>query len=517
MKRSNLRNPGHIDFWLMIVFVAGASLSSIHFFGRSSMWFDELTAALNVQHHSFYQLATESLDYNQVAPVGFLLQEKLATTLFGENDFAFRFFPWIWSLVSLVLFLQVARHFIKGPLVVATFMLFSFSVAHWFYGGEAKQYSGDITAALFLVWSAFQLMKPHLKKPTIWLIAGLGFLFICSSLPAIVMAPFLLLAVYVWLWRNENLFSNRAVFIVTVFWAIACGFGAAYAKFVISGEVNGAMSSYWSRGFAPLDNFSHYFQWIIATLSKELSYFLTTWMEYSIPQVSLVAKALLFLSIPGIIFLFRKFSAETLMLFSPLIIAIILATARVLPFDNRVAIYATWPLIISGIGGIGALQYWFPVVFKQPVSTVLSLIIAVPIIVITIVLPSEHPPFNGQSSQPVLHELKKQLQPGDILYVYFKSRHALHFYGPKEGITNFVMGSSFDSIGPYLRELDKFKGNKRLWFFFSQWTEKQPFPDSMKAYLGNVIGKEIGGIPDPDGNREDLEAAVHLYDLTVHK
>jgi len=132
-------------------------------------------------------------------------------------------------------------------------------------------------------------------------------------------------------------------------------------------------------------------------------------------------------------------------------------------------------------------------------------------------LPSEHPPFNAQSSQPVLRKLKKQLQPGDTLYVYFTARHALHFYGPKEAVINYVTGNSYDSIVPFLRELDKFKGNKRVWFFFSQWTERQTFPDSIKAYLGNVIGKEIARIPDPDGNKEDLEVAAHLYDLSGQK
>lgn len=277
------------------------------------------------------------------------------------------------------------------------------------------------------------------------------------------------------------------------------------------------MSAYWNRGFAPLESISTYVKWIYNTLTSELSYFLTFWMESSVPQITIISNVLLLLSIPGILFLVKKYKVATLLLFSPLLVALFLATARILPFDNRVSIYATWPFIISGIAGIVALQNWLPLLFKPLVSTVISLFIALPIIILTIILPSEHPPFNGQSSQPVLRELKKQLQPGYILYVYFKSRHALHFYGPKEGITNYVTGNSYDSIAPFLRELDKFKGNKRVWFFFSQWTERQTFPDSIKAYLGNVIGKEIGEIPDPDGNKEDMEAAAHLYDLSCQR
>ena len=54
-------------------------------------------------------------------------------------------------------------------------------------------------------------------------------------------------------------------------------------------------------------------------------------------------------------------------------------------------------------------------------------------------------------------------------------------------------------------------------FVFTQWTERQPFPDSIKSYLGKVIGKEVGRIPDPYGQGEDMEAAAHLYDLSEKK
>jgi len=517
MQRSGFLNPRHINSWLLLVFITGATLSSIQFFGHSSMWFDELTCALNVQHHTYYQLATQSLDYNQVAPIGFLLLEKFATSLFGENDFAFRFFPWIWSLVSLVFFLDVARYFFKGPALVAVFILFAGSVSHWFYAGEAKQYSGDITAAVFLVWSGLQLMKEKISQSKLGIIAGLGFILIASSLPAIVIAPFVLSIILMGLLKKDISISKKHFLIISISWAGACAWGAYYAKFVISGKVSGAMSAYWSRGFAPLDSFGRYLKWIYITLADELSYFLTFWMTDVVPQITIVSKVLLLLSIPGTVFLAKKYKAATLLLFSPLLVALFLATARILPFDNRVSIYATWPFIFSGIAGLTALQNWLPLLFRPVTSIALSLIIALPIILITIVLPSEHPPFNAQSSQPVLRELKKQLLPGDILYVYFKARHALHFYGPKEGIINYVTGNSYDNIVPFLRELDKFKGNKRVWFFFSQWTERQTFPDSIKAYLGNVIGKEIVRIPDPDGNKEDLETAAHLYDLSDQK
>lgn len=500
-----------------MTFIIGITLRSIHFFGRSSMWFDELTSALNVQSHTYYQLTTQSLEFNQIAPIGFLLYEKLATSLFGENDLAFRFFPWVLSLFSLVLFFQISKQFVKGTALLATFILFACSVTQWFYAGEAKQYSGDVTAALFLVWSALQMTKPHPKKSTVWLIAAVGVVLISASFSAIAIAPFVLLVVFIRLLKKQIALSKASFWGIALCWAVACALGAWYAKFVISSTSNNAMTNYWSRGFSPLDSFTDYLLWVPKSLFKELSFFLTAWMEFSVSFIKSIAAALLILSVPGLVFLARKYALITIILFAPLTIAIILATARVLPFDSRVAVYATWPLLISGIAGITALQNWFPSLLKPALSTALGLMIALPIVIITIALPSERPPLNAQSAQPLLKELKKQLQPGDKLYVYYRARHAMKFYGSKEGITDYIVGGDYNNIVPYLRELDLLKGNKRVWFFFTQWVPPKPYPDSMKVYLGTVIGKEIGRIPDPDGLVEDLEVAAHLYDLSKSK
>lgn len=512
--QSSLFNLRQINFWIALVLMAAIALHSIHFIFRTSMWFDELTAALNVRDKSFYQLVTQSLDYNQVAAVGFLLLQKLSIVLFGVNDHAYRFFPFLFSIVSLFLFLEISKHFFKSIALLSVFTLCAGSVSLWFYGGEAKQYAGDITASLFIVWSALQLMKPGLKKETFWLIAIGGFMLILCSLPAIVIAPMVLAVVFISFLKKQIILAKQSFYLIVFVWSLACLLLAFYAKFIISTTVQDAMSNYWKRGFVPLNNFGEGLSWILSALKKELNFFLTFWMQDVYPSITFISMALLIFSVPGIIYLSKNYKWYMLILFAPLIIALMLSIFRVLPFDSRVAVFATWPLVISGIAGIQALQQWLPRLFTSAVTTALSLTIALPILLITIFSKTERPPFNAQPTQLVLHELKKQWQPGDLLFVYFKTQHALNFYGAKEGITNYKVGSNYQTIEPYLRQLDSLKGNKRVWFIFSQWTEKQPFPDSIKTYLGNVIGKEIGRIPDPHGSTEDLEAAAHLYDLS---
>ena len=143
MLKAYLR-PRHINFWIALSILVGITLRTVQYLGTSSMSFDQLTSSLNIQSRTFYELATQSLDYNQVAPVGFLLCQKLATYLFGETDEAFRFFPWLWSLVSLSLFVLIANVFLKGSYLLAAIIFFAGAASQWLFAGDAKQYSGDL-------------------------------------------------------------------------------------------------------------------------------------------------------------------------------------------------------------------------------------------------------------------------------------------------------------------------------------------------------------------------------------
>jgi hypothetical protein len=270
------------------------------------MWFDELTSALNIRDKSFYQLATQSLDYNQVAPVGFLWLEKLSTVFLGVNNHAYRFFPLVFSIISLFLFLNISKHFFKGIALLSAFTLCASSVSLWFYGGEAKQYAGDITASLFIVWSALQLMKPVLKKSTFWLIVIGGFILILCSLPAIVIASLVFAVVYINLLKKHIKLSKQSFYLIAFVWGLACLLLAIYAKFIISTTVQDAMSNYWSRGFVPLNNFGEGLSWIVSGLQKELNFFLTAWMQDVYPSIKFISLMLLIFSVPGLIFLSKK-------------------------------------------------------------------------------------------------------------------------------------------------------------------------------------------------------------------
>ena len=166
------------------------------------------------------------------------------------------------------------------------------------------------------------------------------------------------------------------------------------------------------------------------------------------------------------------------------------------------------------MAGLEALASWKQNKVVQYSTATLGVLLAINAALLMIIVPLFRPPYYSQPMQPVLKALKKKMQPGDVVYVYPKARWAMQFYAKREGIENYMVQKSDGTLDSLLRDADRLKGTKRVWYVFTQWTPSQPYPDSVKSYLGNVIGKEIDRVPDPYGLEGEQEAAAHLYDLS---
>ncbi|HZW88117.1 MAG TPA: glycosyltransferase family 39 protein, partial [Myxococcaceae bacterium] len=133
------------------ILVLGALVRSVQYFGRPSMWFDELAIALNIQRHSLGELVTHPLDFFQVAPAGFLTVVKLSSQLVGMSEFGLRLFPWLCGLAALPLFWRVAIRFLAGVPLLVALVLFAVSPSLVWYGSNVKPYAGDVAFTLLVV------------------------------------------------------------------------------------------------------------------------------------------------------------------------------------------------------------------------------------------------------------------------------------------------------------------------------------------------------------------------------
>jgi hypothetical protein len=126
---------------------------------------DEAQLALNLMHHSYSGLL-EPLDFNQAAPIGFLVVQKLVIGAVGNSAYALRMFPLLSALTASLLFYPVASKFIGRNAARFALAMFVVSQLLLVYAATSKQYSSDVAVAVALygtvLWAAGTLGRSQI-------------------------------------------------------------------------------------------------------------------------------------------------------------------------------------------------------------------------------------------------------------------------------------------------------------------------------------------------------------------
>src|SRR4051794_31733160 len=138
--------------------LVGAGLRTAAYCGDRCLWIDEARLALNLVTRTPAGLL-EPLDYDQGAPVGFLMLAKFCTDTFGAPERSLRLFPFLASLAGLVGFVWVARRLMPRPGVVLAVGLFALSPNLVSYATECKQYANDVAIAIGLLGLGLPLLE----------------------------------------------------------------------------------------------------------------------------------------------------------------------------------------------------------------------------------------------------------------------------------------------------------------------------------------------------------------------
>ena len=126
--------------------------------------------ALNIVNRSFRGLTTP-LDYNQGAPIGFLLVEKAVISLLGNHDYTLRIIPLLAGLGTIPLIYFVSSQYGRKYYFLLPIGMVAFSSALIYYSSEVKQYSSDAFMALCLI---FLFAKCLENKTGPRILVGLG-------------------------------------------------------------------------------------------------------------------------------------------------------------------------------------------------------------------------------------------------------------------------------------------------------------------------------------------------------
>ncbi|HUY93498.1 MAG TPA: hypothetical protein VMV10_32525 [Pirellulales bacterium] len=136
--------------WIRWLVAFGLALRTYHYLRGPSLWHDEAALVVNVLEKSFAELLGP-LWFSEAAPPLFLWLEKAASLLLGDDLYALRLAPFLASCLALVLFVPVARRWLPEAAVPWAVLFFACSDRLLWHACEAKQYSGEVLAAVAIL------------------------------------------------------------------------------------------------------------------------------------------------------------------------------------------------------------------------------------------------------------------------------------------------------------------------------------------------------------------------------
>jgi hypothetical protein len=498
-------NSSTVFLWAIIFW--GTILRFTQYLSNRSLWYDESTLAQSIVNRSFSELL-KPLDYNQGAPLGFLMLERSAVQAFGTTEYALRLFPLLCGVISLLLFYRIAKLTVAPRAVPIALGLFAVSGPLIYYSSEVKQYSSDVAIAVLLLSAAICYESCEL---TPWRVAVFGFLGAASvwfSHPAVFVLAGVGVSLASFCLARRRWARLGSLSIVFSLWALS--FAACYLISLRQLSNNRVLLEYWSYSFPPSPALSLLsVDWFIRT------FFGIFWSPLGLELSGIAALAFLV----GSISMFSNKAEKLFILSSPVALTLLAAGLHKYPFGGRLLLFIVPTLLL--LIAEGAEQIRCKTKDEAPIigACLIGLLFLHSLLFSTyhLIKPSagDLPPgiaHTREEIKPVMKYVQEHHLDGDVLYVYYDARPAFRYYAPRFSLNtvNLALGTS-DNWENYEKDLGQLRGHRRVWLLFSH------------SHAGISIDEEqfFLYLLDRRGTRLDdfksVGAAVYLYDLCEPK
>lgn len=466
-------------FAVGIILLLGFILRLRQYLTGRSLWLDEAMLALNIVNRNFAGLF-QSLDYDQGAPIGFLLVEKIFNILFGEHEFVLRFFPFLVGVASLVLFYLLLRRTTSGIGLLTGLALFAVGSELVYYSSEVKQYILDVAIAIILLYLAYPLFEGQGERRQYVYLGLTGAIGLWFSHPALfVLAGIGLVLLMQALWIRER-HQLGSVLILGVTWLASLG--VLYTASLRHLTQNRFLREYWQENFIPVPPWSDW-KWFgnffSGLLQDQIGISVSTWLVFIIIVMGFISLYIKNKSYAGVllaIFLFTSF-ASTLWLYPlggrfslfmvPMLILLIGESLEAL--ELRLSAKQGWGMLVAIL--VGAYLLYAPA--AQSITDFVR-------------------PKYYEHIRPAMATLAENWQEGDVLFVSNGAVPAFRFYADRYRLGDVVYYSSdaTDYLQPenILSDLKALDGKARVWVLIVHVYEKEDFneKDFLLDYLDTI-------------------------------
>ncbi len=317
------------------------------------LWHDEAFVAVNFLDRGFLDLL-RPLDYQQVAPAGFLGIELLAVRVLGFAEWSLRLFPIVCGLASVLVFHRLSGRLLEGKARLAAVAIFAVSFYPIRHAAEIKPYAGDLLASLVLLTLAAEWLHGPRRSRFLWIMAALAPGLMAVSYPAVLVGSGVALAIGVKavqsdLTRVRMAFAVYCVVLVASF--LALYFGATYAQ---SEAVRVFYrEGYWRDAFPPWDRPWLVPFWLIGVHAG-------TTLSYPVGGERGASLATLIACVWGARVLWQGGRRQTIaLLLAPLGMGLVAASLGRYPYGGapRLTQYlAPTFCLLAGVGAVGLLE-----------------------------------------------------------------------------------------------------------------------------------------------------------------
>jgi hypothetical protein len=384
-----------------------------------SLWIDEIALSMNVIMHPLLALA-QKLDFQQLAPLGFMWMQRLIVDLAGVSERTLRLFPLIAGCLSVVAVWDMSRRFLDryGALIAAALIGFApFAVR---YSNEAKQYGVELFVTAMLLWlRSYSGDMP--RKPTIQAgVIAAGVVACLFSIPAVFVLAGLWASYAAVALRAENrgrdlIFVGLAGFI----WSAA--FGVIYVT-LLAPNADPYLFEWWR----PLDLSLHLRDVSLGSLIAHGFLDPVLSLNSSVPYVprKVFAAGCICLILGGYAIAKLRGSQVALLFVTPLVLCLAAALAGKWYLYPRLVLW-TAPLCAVLIA---ATICWMATLAGRFSS--LARLIAIEAIIVFSLMGAAY-----SVRDPWVHDLRgavefsqRAMQPGDVVYVFAQAMPGWMFY-----------------------------------------------------------------------------------------
>lgn len=451
---------------ILLLFVVGILLRLRQYMTGRSLWADEAMLALNIVNRTFGGLL-KPLDYDQGAPIGFLLVEKIFNLLFGRNEYGLRLLALLAGILSLWLFYLFLKRVMSGAGLVTALALFVFNPRLIYYSSEVKQYIVDVMVTLALLFIAAPLFESKFQKRYMLRLAVAGFIALWFSHPAVFVLAGIGLTLAILCLQRRDTASLWYVLGIGCLWLATLGI--LYRLVLNDISQNAYMREYWQGAFLPIPPWSDP-GWFQRSLTENIG------VQFGIPYAVDLVFALM---IAGWFVLWRTRQNYAIAFGSILLITLIASALMLYPIFERMILF----LVPMGLILLGKTVEF--VGQKLPnrgwVGALVTLVFAGFLIFGPFITSMNYfiEPKYYEHIRPSMQTLQEDWRPGDALYVSNGAVPAFEFYGPLYGLsrTSYISSLRDDYKNPDLmaRQLETLKGKPRVWILMSHVYEKGDF------------------------------------------